>query len=331
MFDELRMSHGIETKIKKKKTFIHGKGNINLFTDGINHKVKDVFFTPSLKRNLLSMNMLVNQGFEITFQGASCITSKVSLSNEENRTRVDEKGHGKDPKEVPTGNLNEIDKLSETDIMLKYFEDMDLDGQKTTRMMNNGKGKEAVEGTEPLEVNTIEKMVLFLDLLATVNKSLLKEEYIKIRFNKMVKWFNKYVIKKGDFWVPIMEEGEIDLYHLCMSVQLNGGKDKVTKNEFWPLIATDMGMNSRKGFELVLQYDEHLKMMHWYYTNLKKRQEEPCLFTIEEGQSSTNEAISKECSKRTKREEDGHLPYKKRRVSAVRSWPPGCGPATMKK
>ncbi|KAD6454365.1 hypothetical protein E3N88_09071 [Mikania micrantha] len=102
-----------------------------------------------------------------------------------------------------------------------------------------------------------------------------------------------------------------------MSVQLNGGKDKVTKNEFWPLIAADMEMDSRKGFQLMLQYDEHLKMMHWYYTNLKKkRQEEPGLFTVEEGQSSTTEATPKECSKRTKREEDGHLPYKKRRVSA---------------
>ncbi|KAD4179508.1 hypothetical protein E3N88_28099 [Mikania micrantha] len=188
----------------------------------------------------------------------------------------------------------DVNKLSETEIMWNHFEQM----EKIKRMKDDGKCKEPIEGPTTKDVKSIEDMVIFLDLLTALNENLLQEEFVKIKFNKMVKWFNKDVIKKGDFWVPIMEEGEVDLYHLYMSVQLNGGKDK---------------------------------MMHWYYTNLKKRQEEPCLFTFEEGQSSTNEAISKECSKRTKREEDGHLPYKKRRVSAIRSWPPGCGPATIKK
>ncbi|KAD5507414.1 hypothetical protein E3N88_15117 [Mikania micrantha] len=203
------------------------------------------------------------------------------------------KGNAKESKKSPVGSLKgtNVDKICDTEIMWKYFEEMDLNDQKIKRMKDYGKGKEPIEEPTTKDVESVEDMVIFLDLLTALNENLLQEESIKIKFNKMVKWFNKYVTKKGDFWVPIMEEGEIDLYHLYMSVQVNGGKDKVTKNEFWPLIATDM----------------------------------------EEGQSSTNEAISKECNKRTKREEDGHLPYKKRRVSAIRSWPPGCGPATMKK
>ncbi|KAD6454366.1 hypothetical protein E3N88_09072 [Mikania micrantha] len=107
---------------------------------------------------------------------------------------------GKELNEVPTVNLNKVDKLSETEIMWKHFEEMELDDQKKKRMKDDGKGKEPIEGPTTKDVKSIEEMVIFLDLIIAVNENLLQEEFVKIKFNKMVKWFNKYVIKKDDFW-----------------------------------------------------------------------------------------------------------------------------------
>ncbi|KAD4584870.1 hypothetical protein E3N88_22471 [Mikania micrantha] len=147
-------------------------------------------------------------------------------------------------------------------------------------------------------------MVILLDLLAEINTNIINKAIVKEKFNKMVKWFNKYVIKKNDFWVPVMEGEEVDLYHLSMAVQLNGGKKSVTKNGFWSLIAAEMKMDSRKGFQLLLQYNEHLETMHWYYMNLKKMKQEQGSFAMEHGRSST----TKEMAEGTK------LPFKKRRM-----------------
>ncbi|KAD6455077.1 hypothetical protein E3N88_09783 [Mikania micrantha] len=181
-------------------------------------------------------------------------------------------------------------------------------------MKRNANDKEPMKDMEPLEVYIIEKMVIFLDLLGTVNRQLLYEENIKIRFNKMVKWFNKCVIKKNEFWVPVMDGEEVNLYHLYMVVPLIRGKNNVTKHGFWPLIAAEMMLVSRKGFQLLLQYNEHMEMMHWYNMNLKKRK-------LELGESSA----AKDATKKD------DLPYKKRRTSAIRSWPPECRPATKKR
>ncbi|KAD3641343.1 hypothetical protein E3N88_30567 [Mikania micrantha] len=165
----------------------------------------------------------------------------------------------KNGKRIDLEHTNEKE-TSET--MLKHFEEMELNDEKIQRMKINGKGKDPIGENESEEVGTIEEMVILLDLLAEMNTNTRGNAVVKSKFNKMVKWFNKYVIKKDDFWAPVMGGEEVDLYHLYMAVQLNGGKENVTKNSFWDFIATDMKMDSRNGFQLLLQYKEHLEMMH---------------------------------------------------------------------
>ncbi|KAD4179547.1 hypothetical protein E3N88_28138 [Mikania micrantha] len=237
LFNSLKLSHGIETRLTKRnvKAYILGKGKVEISCNGTKLSVKKVYHTPKLGRNVLSMNMLAAQGYKVTITGTMCTITKPNQRKEKVTQDFSVKWY-------------DVNKLSETEIMWNHFEQM----EKIKRMKDDGKCKEPIEGPTTKDVKSIEDMVIFLDLLTALNENLLQEEFVKIKFNKMVKWFNKDVIKKGDFWVPIMEEGEVDLYHLYMSVQLNGGKDKVTKNEFWPLLATDMGMNPRKGFELML-------------------------------------------------------------------------------
>ncbi|KAL8209536.1 hypothetical protein R6Q57_006268 [Mikania cordata] len=119
------------------------------------------------------------------------------IEEAEDRIKIDKMGHikedGKELNEVPTVNLNKVDKLSETEIMWKHFEEMELDDQKKKRLKDDGKGKEPIVEPTTKDVKSIEEMVIFLDLLTAVNENLLQEEFVKIKFNKMVKWFNKYV------------------------------------------------------------------------------------------------------------------------------------------
>ncbi|KAD4179953.1 hypothetical protein E3N88_28544 [Mikania micrantha] len=204
---------------------------------------------------------------------------------------------------------------------VKNEEKIGIGFEYTNVIKRDGKGKDPVGENESKEVGTIEEMEILLDLLPEINTSIRNKVVVKEKFNKMVKWLNIYVIKKNDLWVSIMEREEVDLYHLYMAVQLNGGKESVTKNGFWSLIAAEMNIDSKKRFQLLLQYNEHLEMMHWYYMNLKKRKQEQGSFAMEHGESSTRKEIAEETK----------LPFKKRKVSAVSSWPPGCGQVTKKK
>ncbi|KAD4585150.1 hypothetical protein E3N88_22751 [Mikania micrantha] len=211
--------------------------------------------------------------------------------------------------------------LCESNLMWDHFRRMELDDEKDERLKQGGKGMEPGEDLEPKKVNTIEDMVVFLDLLAAINKNMLHEEFIKIRLNKMVNWFNKYIIRKSDKWVPMLDGKDIDLYHLYMVVQLNGGKNEVTINEFWSFVAAEMGLDSRKGFQLMLLYNDQLEMIEWNYKNLKEKTKTSAIIH-EQGEPS--EGIKKVMKEK-------ELPFKKRKVSDVRDWPPGCGPALKKR
>ncbi|KAD1261144.1 hypothetical protein E3N88_43093 [Mikania micrantha] len=73
-FFKLKESFGIESNFGKRNSngYILGKGSVMIKSSGIDFKIKDVFYTPSFKRNILSMRMLIDQGFEITFHGTNC-------------------------------------------------------------------------------------------------------------------------------------------------------------------------------------------------------------------------------------------------------------------
>ncbi|KAD2804888.1 hypothetical protein E3N88_38265 [Mikania micrantha] len=179
-----------------------------------------------------------------------------------------------------------VEKLDDTSELLNYFNTLDLEEQKEDRRKKNGKGKEILnEGTQ--EVNDIQEMVVFIDLLKVINISLLDEESIRRKFNNMVRWFLKYVIKQKLIWPPKIGDEVVDLYDLYMEVQLNGGRTKVTQEKFWPYISIDLGLKLIQPYKLMMLYNEYLDIMDWYYNNIKKRKEEVGIVLFEEGGSSS--------------------------------------------
>ncbi|KAD4385287.1 hypothetical protein E3N88_25455 [Mikania micrantha] len=204
--------------------------------------------------------------------------------------------------------------------LCEYCNQSEIEDRKEEIKMENGKGKEMEPNFETGRITNLEEMVIFLDLLGSVDINRLNKWTLRKKFEEMVKWFIKGIVKQQSPWPPVVENQIVSLYDLYISVHINGGKEKVNEHNFW---VADMGLNSKKSYNLMLIYNEYLDMMVWFYKTLKGRKEQPCMYNFEEGESSAN----KEVKLKTRTRDDNNLPFKKRRVQAVRDWPPRCGPA----
>ncbi|KAL8232266.1 hypothetical protein R6Q57_002044 [Mikania cordata] len=80
--------------------------------------------------------------------------------------------------------------------------------------------------------------------------------------------------------------------------------------------------NSRKGYKLMFIYNEYLDLMEWFYKNVKESKRQHGIYTFEGGEGSSQGLKGK-----ARQREESNLPYKKRKIKAIRDWPPGCGPA----
>ncbi|KAL8257066.1 hypothetical protein R6Q59_029107 [Mikania micrantha] len=185
--------------------------------------------------------------------------------------------------------------------------------------MQNGKGKEIEVQEETQEIDNIEDMIVFLDLLKVINMNLLNEESIRRKFNKMVHWFVKYVIKQRITRPPKIKE------------QIKGNQGRILAlhiNRFRPKIRTTD--------KTMMLYKEYQDTLDWYYNNIKKRKEETGTVIFEGGSSSMQKDIPKSKKEQENsykkyeasmpKVDETNLPYKKRKISAKRDWPPGCGP-----
>ncbi|KAL8197680.1 hypothetical protein R6Q57_024328 [Mikania cordata] len=166
---------------------------------------------------------------------------------------------------------------------------MKIKDQQEEMKRKSDKGKEIESDGEFGRISTVDEMVVFLDLLNSVGVNLLNTVSLRKKFEEMVKWFIKYVIKQPSSWPPMIENQIVNLYDLNLSVQINGGKDAVTTHNFWVLMAADMGLDSRKGYKLMLTYNTYLDLMEWFYKNLKERKSQQGIYTFNMGESSTKD------------------------------------------
>ncbi|KAD6796588.1 hypothetical protein E3N88_07484 [Mikania micrantha] len=106
-------------------------------------------------------------------------------------------------------------------------------------------------------------------------------------------------------------------------IKKENGKGKVNDNNLWVLLTADMGLDSRKGYKLMFIYNEYLDLLEWIYKDMKSRKKQQGVYTFEAGESSSKKQLREE----TRLKSETNLPYKKRRIQAIRDWPSGCGPA----
>ncbi|MFS8028762.1 putative transcription factor & chromatin remodeling ARID family [Helianthus anomalus] len=133
-------------------------------------------------------------------------------------------------------------------------------------------------------------MIIFLDSLKAVKFAITNEDEIKMKFIKMVKWFTRVVMKQSSTFPLKLQGKDVDLYDLYMAVLLNGGKPEVSRKQYWPRIATTLGLDPTKFIHLVLLYNEYLDFMGWYYTRMKRNSSGQC--NNERGQITMSPALN---------------------------------------
>ncbi|KAL8226330.1 hypothetical protein R6Q57_016162 [Mikania cordata] len=121
---------------------------------------------------------------------------------------------------------NDVDHLDNVSVLWNHFEQMEIMDRQEDIKKRDGKGKEIESSSESEKVTTLEEMVTLLDLIEHVHISLLNKETLRKRFDEMVKWFIKGVLKQSSSWPPIIDYQVISLYDLYLSVRINGGKEK---------------------------------------------------------------------------------------------------------
>ncbi|KAD4584369.1 hypothetical protein E3N88_21970 [Mikania micrantha] len=243
-----------------------------------------------------SCTYCVRPGFEVTFEGTMCVIAKPYMVFVEHNVKEDEKASKEYVTEARNSNIkwNDVDHLDNISKMWDHFEQMEIKDQPELIKKEKGKGNELEQTLEIERITTLEEMKIFLDLLDSVNINQWNKWTLRNKFEEMVK---------------------------C--VHINGGKEKVNNNNFWVLLAGDMGLDSWKGYKLMFIYNEYLDLMEWFYKNVKERKKQHGIYIFEAGEGSSKEQHKGKVRPR----EESNLPYKKKKIQAIRDWPPGCGPA----
>lgn len=84
MFSSLDESEKFDLTLNNDNNVeVEGKGNINIITKkGEKKHISNVYFVPSLKHNLISIEKLVQQGYRVSFKNTLCKILNLIPSNQ---------------------------------------------------------------------------------------------------------------------------------------------------------------------------------------------------------------------------------------------------------
>nr|GEW29375.1 ARID DNA-binding domain-containing protein [Tanacetum cinerariifolium] len=163
---------------------------------------KGVHYAPEITLNILSMNLLKQQGFEIKFKEDRCTLEY--MFKDQHRQNFD---------------VNMMRKRH-NDYLDDYFES--LDSERTERKEEVPR---FVEDTNPLEVQSFNEFVAFLNLIKNDDVISRRWDTFRGRFDKVLKWFfNHYLEKQIPGPIPpIVQRIPIQLVDLYKLIDCMGG------------------------------------------------------------------------------------------------------------
>ncbi|KAI3827544.1 hypothetical protein L1987_01621 [Smallanthus sonchifolius] len=116
----------------------------------------------------------------------------------------------------------------------------------------------------------------------------------------------------------IKDDYEIELLDLYLFVQAKGGCRAVCRNQKWQEIATHMGLPNHLDIKLRTTYMRYLDLIEYYHQNAKDRRD------LEDNGNSGKDEVGNETTEIETA--NGSPKFKRRRVQAIRDFPPMCGP-----
>nr|GEV45069.1 ARID DNA-binding domain-containing protein [Tanacetum cinerariifolium] len=192
------------TKLENQRKFLftYGMGETLIEANGKSHIILGVYYAPEVTLNILSLELLEKQGFQVTYDGNRC---NLSLMFKD--------------KEIKIFDEDRLRRMH-NHYMQEYFESIPKEGeglkQDTVRIKKN---------LYTTKVQSFNDFVAFLNLVKIDDVVSQEWDYFRQRFNRVVKWFfNHYLNRSLPGIIPSIINGvEIHLFDLYKIMENLGG------------------------------------------------------------------------------------------------------------
>nr|GEV93786.1 ARID DNA-binding domain-containing protein [Tanacetum cinerariifolium] len=204
-------------------------GEVLIMNGNKDYLISGVHYAPEVTLNILSINQLKQEGFEIIYEGNRC-TLEYMFKNQ----------HGR--------NLD-VDKIRQrhNDYFDDYFESLDKE-----RTDKEGEEPRIVENTDTSEVHTFQEYVAFMNLIKDDDDTSKEGDTYRNRFDKVLKWFYNHYLKRplpGTI-PPIIQGVPIHLFDLYKLMDCMGGYLNVQFGQQFDALAEILGLTRSDGEEI---------------------------------------------------------------------------------
>ncbi|GJW33459.1 ARID DNA-binding domain-containing protein [Tanacetum coccineum] len=227
-----------------KFLFTYGIGEVTIKDGGQGYLIPGVHYALEVTLNILSMDLLEKQGFEITYENNRC--SLVYMFNNTKNHKIDE------------------DKMRtmQNQYLEEYFESL---AKKDVSMEEDSiqiKGN-----TYSIKVSTFNEYVAFLNLIKQDEVVSQEWDRFRKRFDKVVKWFyNHYLDRSLPGPIPPTINGvQVHLFDLYKLVEGLGGYLSVYFGQEFGTIGEILGLSKHEGEEVKKCYINCLDVFTSYY------------------------------------------------------------------
>nr|GEW52233.1 ARID DNA-binding domain-containing protein [Tanacetum cinerariifolium] len=229
------------TKLENQKKFLftYGMGEVLIKEGDKGLIVPGVFYAPDVTLNILSLELLEKQGFEVKYDGNRC-TMSYMFKDKEIRTFDEDRMRKK-----------------QNQYLQDYFESITKKEEGMEQDLVRIKGN-----LYSTKVQTFNDFVAFLNL--TKNDDVINQEwdFFRNRFNKVVKWFFNYYLDRslpGPI-PPVINGVEIHLFDLYKLIENLGGYLSVHFSQEFDIVGEIMGLSKRNGEEVTRCYMNYLEV-----------------------------------------------------------------------
>ncbi|GKD19439.1 ARID DNA-binding domain-containing protein [Tanacetum coccineum] len=214
------------------------------YDGGNGYLIPGVHYAPEITLNVLSINLLKQQGFGIIFEGDRC-TLKYMFKNQQGRNM-------------------DVDRMRQkhNDYLDNYFESLDKERKDREEEMPR-----YVEDTDTLEVHTFNDFVVFLNLIK--NDDIINRgwDIYRERFDKVLRWFYNHYLKRSlpGTLPPIIHGVTIHLFDLYKLIECMRGYLSMHFGQEFGALAEILGLTRSDGEEIRKCYMNYLEVFISYY------------------------------------------------------------------
>ncbi|GKB96787.1 ARID DNA-binding domain-containing protein [Tanacetum coccineum] len=246
---------------QRKFLFTYGLGEVVIKNGDQGYLIPGVNYAPEITLNILSIELLERQGFEIIYEGNTCRLTYMF----------------KDPKDHQF-NENKL-RIMHNKYLEEYFESLDrsTEQNKSVGLVSMQDDVIEIKGTlYSTRVTTFNEYVVFLNLVK--QDEIISQEWDSFRkkFDKVVKCFYNHYLEKSlpGLIPPIINGVQIHLFDLYKLIDGLGEYLSVYLENEFGTIGEILGLSKHDGEEIKRCYINYLDIFTSYYKTTRVPKEE---------------------------------------------------------